>query len=101
MSDVLVLVCKHCRWRPPGGLVMSLVEAHFDLEDGHDPTDIRMDMVAWCHRCGVEMPLDRSEGLRDGRVRYHHSCPRCRRSAVVVQAAGGGDSADTPQGGAR
>lgn len=40
MADVLTLVCKVCRWHPPPGLEMSIVEAHFDVEPDHDPTDI-------------------------------------------------------------
>lgn len=87
MPDVLVLVCQHCRWRPPNDLQMALVEAHFDMEPGHDPTDIKLDMVAWCHRCNLEMPLDRTEHLHDGRTRYHHSCPRCHRRDTVTQEA--------------
>lgn len=86
-GGTLVLVCKLCRWRPPNDLEMNLVQAHFDLEPDHNPEDIQLELVAWCHRCDLEMPLDRTETLRSGRLRHHHSCPRCRRSEVITQEA--------------
>lgn len=88
MSDnLLVLVCavKTCRWRPPGDLQISLLEAHFDLEEGHDPEQLRLEMVAWCHRCDVEMNFDRTEQLRGGRQRHHYSCAVCHRRDSVAQ----------------
>jgi len=84
----MTLVCKICRWHPPGDLIMSLVEAHFDIEPDHDPEDIQMELVAWCRRCQLEMPLDRSETARSGAMRYHHSCQRCHRSCVIRREAG-------------
>lgn len=87
--ELLVLVCnadpEHCRWRPPNDLPMSLVEAHFDLEERHDPNDIRLDMVAWCHHCNGEMKLFRSVELGQGAQRHHYQCPACRRTRSCVQ----------------
>ena len=86
MSETLVLVCKICRWRPPGDLDLDLVRAHFDLEPDHDPTDLQLEMVAWCHRCDAEMAFTRSEPVEGGQ-RHHYDCHRCPRSASVVQNA--------------
>lgn len=89
--DLLVLVCnaapERCRWRPPNDLQMALVEAHFDLEDGHDPADIRMEMVAWCHHCDAQMNLSHSQDLGQGTQRHHYQCAKCRRTGSVVQEA--------------
>lgn len=89
--DLLVLVCnaapERCRWRPPNDLDMRLVQAHFDLEDGHDPEDIRLEMVGWCHHCDTEMALFRSQDLGEGAQRHHFQCPTCRRTRSVVQTA--------------
>ncbi len=86
MSDLLVLVCAipTCRWRPPADLEMNLVEAHFDLEDGHDPADVRLELVAWCRRCDLEMRLDRSEVVPAG-IRHHYSCGACHRRGTALQ----------------
>jgi len=84
-SNVLVLVCGICRWRPPGDLEMSLVESHFDLEPDHDPGQIQLEMVAWCHRCDLELALTRNEPLASGAARHHYDCPRCHRSYSVIQ----------------
>lgn len=88
MSDVLVLICKICRWRPPGDLVMELVRAHFDIEPDHDPLDLQLEMVAWCDRRELEMAHNRSETIAGGQ-RHHYDCPRCHRSAAVFQNADG------------
>jgi len=95
-DDLLVLVCAipTCRWRPPADMEVSLLEAHFDLEEGHDPANIHLELVAWCRRCNVEMNLDRSEHLHDGRVRHHYSCRACHRRGSCIQTpekAGGDD----------
>lgn len=84
-ADDLVLACRICRWRPPGDLEMSLVEAHFDMTDGHDPEDIQLDLVVICDRCDIEMPLERSVPRPRGGTKYYHGCPKCRRTKVVVQ----------------
>jgi hypothetical protein len=92
----LVLVCKHCRWRPPDDLQMNLVEAHFDIEDGHNPTDIRLEMVAWCRRCDTEMDLNTTVVVvASGNTRRTYSCPSCRRTYVAVQKPGAGDAKGT------
>lgn len=85
MPDGLVLVCTHCRWRPPGDLEMSLVEAHFDMEDGHDVEDIRLELVMICDRCDVEMPLERVVPRPTGGTKNYHGCPQCHRTKTVVQ----------------
>jgi len=82
----MVLVCKLCRWRPPNDLQVTFVEAHFDLEPDHDPTDIRLELVAWCDWCEAEMSHDRTETMASGKVRHHYSCNRCHRSKTVTQA---------------
>lgn len=85
--DLLVLVCAipTCRWRPPGDLQQALLAAHFDLEEGHDPNDIRLELVAWCHRCQGEMELFRSQDLGQGRQRHWYNCPTCKRARSVIQ----------------
>lgn len=87
--DLLVLRCNaapdRCRWRPPLDLTMDLVAAHFDLEEAHDPTDIKLELVAWCWRCDVEMDLFRSQDLGQGAERHHYQCPLCRRTRSIVQ----------------
>ena len=92
--DLLVLRCNaapdRCRWRPPGDLDMRLVQAHFDMEDGHDPEHIRLELVAWCRRCDVEMNLFRSLDLGQGTVRRWYLCGICRRTRSVVQGPGEG-----------
>lgn len=89
--DLLVLVCNadpaRCRWRPPGDLQMALVEAHFDIEDGHDPNNIKLELVAWCHHCDAEMTLFRTQALGPGRARYYYLCPTCRRTRWVIADA--------------
>lgn len=86
-DDLLVLVCAipTCRWRAPNDMEITLLEAHFDLEEGHDPDNIRLEMVAWCRRCNVEMNHDRTEQLAGGRVRHHYSCGSCHRRDSVIQ----------------
>lgn len=91
MAD-LVLVCRHCRWRPPGDLEMALVEAHFDMEPDHDPSDIKLELVAICDRCDLEMPLDRIEPRRTGGTKNYFTCTKCRRSKVVLQHEPGGQT---------
>ena len=85
--DLLVLVCaiETCRWRPPNDLVMDLVQAHFDLEDDHDPNNIRLDLVAWCYHCNTEMVLFRSQDLGQGTYRHYYLCRACRRTRNAVQ----------------
>jgi len=83
-SDLLVLVCNavpdRCRWRPPGDLQMDLVAAHFDMEEGHDPANIRLELVAWCSHCDGEMKLFRTTDLEPGWQRHYFQCPTCRRT---------------------
>lgn len=88
MAEVLRLVCRICRWRPPDDMEMSIVVAHFDLEPDHDATDIKLELVAVCDRCDLEMPMDRIEPLRDGGSRHRFTCTRCHRSKAVVQREG-------------
>jgi hypothetical protein len=82
----LVLVCKHCRWRPRIADDMTAVERHFADEPApHDPDDLQLEMVAWCFRCEREMPLESSLALRDGRTRHTFGCILCHRTKTVVQ----------------
>lgn len=87
--ELLVLRCNaapdRCRWRPPGDLTMELVAAHFDMEEGHDPEDLKMEMVAWCWRCDVEMYLFRTQDLGQGSERLHYHCELCRQARWVDQ----------------
>lgn len=76
----LELVCQHCRWRPPRDLQMELVAAHFDMEDGHDPGQIKMELVAWCNRCDIEMVNERSYNTPKGWQRILWRCNGCRRT---------------------
>ncbi len=88
MAD-LVLACQICRWRPPNDLEMNLVAAHFDMEPDHDPEDIKLELVMICDRCDLEMPLERTAPRSDGRTSCYHTCGRCHRTKVIVQAERG------------
>jgi len=83
----LVLLCKQCRWRPPTDTVMEAVALHMEVE--HDTDDISMEMVAWCERCDLEMPLEEKIPHRSGSVVCVHRCTRCKRRYDVRQAPEG------------
>lgn len=87
--ELLVLRCNaapdRCRWRPPGDLTMELVAAHFDMEEGHDPNNIRLELVGWCHHCDVEMDVFRRQDLGQGAQRHYYQCQLCRRTRWVDQ----------------
>ncbi len=87
MSDALRLACQICRWRPPNDLDMALVQAHFDLEPDHDPNDIRMELVAVCDRCDLEMFFSATLPAPGGRQRHEFECPACHRTTRITQEA--------------
>lgn len=88
--DFLKLACQACRWRPDPTQPMGLVRAHFvsehpELVKEDGSPDMRLDMVAVCPRCDVEIPLFRSIDLGSDTVELEYVCQRCHRGYGVTQ----------------
>lgn len=89
MTDLLVLVCKTCRWRPPADLSMGVVRAHVESEHPEQVTsdgdlDVQMEMVVICPRCDIEVPLFRSID-KGATVDLEYVCGQCHRGYGIQQ----------------
>lgn len=81
VPDGFALLCSICRYRPPEGITVAVLAAHFEVE--HDTDAVTLELVALCPRCDRPMRHDYSHGNLD-----HFECDACKRSRIVRRDGG-------------